>query len=67
MQDVKDLGEIKMRIAEVEETILYINNKIGDELKKDFFKRRRDLCRFLDLEKKIHKAILKELNWVING
>lgn len=62
----KDEAEIRSRIDEVEQKLHMINSAIGNELKRPFFDRRLDLCQFLDLEKRIYSAILRELKWTLN-
>lgn len=62
---VRDSKEIRVRIAEVETQLSIIDSAIEKELLLPFFSRRNNLCTFLDLEKKIFTALLKELKWVL--
>lgn len=65
MNNVKNLDEIKQRILEVENQLQLIDSKISEQLEISFFDRRKDLCKFLDVEKRIHTALLRELKWII--
>jgi 5-bromo-4-chloroindolyl phosphate hydrolysis protein len=58
--------EIKQKIEEVEKRLQRIFNAIEKEKSLPFFQRRFNICRFLDIEKRIYSAVLKELKWVIN-
>ncbi|HEY8898249.1 MAG TPA: hypothetical protein VIM79_25655 [Niastella sp.] len=57
---------ICQKIAHVEDRLKLIYAAIEKEKERPFFERRKDLCRFLDIEKRIYNAILKELNWIVN-
>jgi hypothetical protein len=65
MREIKSFEEIQLRIREVEQQLQLIDNKIKEQLSITFFDRSWDTCRFLDLEKRIHKAKLEELKWMI--
>ena len=58
--------EIRQKIEQVEKRLQQIFAAIEKEKSLPFFERRFNICRFLDIEKRIYSTVLKELKWVIN-
>ena len=58
---------IKKKIAEVESRLQQIYDAIEQEKTRPFFQRRFNICRFLDIEKRIYRTVLTELNWIIDA
>ena len=58
--------EIRQKIEQVENRLQRISAAIEKEKSLPFFQRRFNICRFLDIEKRIYSSVLKELKWVIN-
>jgi hypothetical protein len=63
--ETRDIHEIQQRVEEVSQKLKTIEAAMDKEFERDFFSRRVDVFRFLESEKKMYTAILKELNWVI--
>lgn len=63
----RSIAEIIYRIHEMEERLVFIEETLSSEQKKPFFERRRGLCRFLDMERKMYASMVKELKWVIDA
>ena len=65
MNTVRNKAEIMTRIAEMEAQLKITENALQAQMDRPFFERKRYTCQFLDLEKKIQAAALKELKWMI--
>ena len=63
----RSMVEIIARIREIEERLSYIEECLLNEQQRPFFERRVGMCRFLDMEKIMYSAMLKELKWVIDA
>ena len=63
---VRTEEEIKKRIDEVKQRLALLNDAAGRELKRPFFERNRYIFQFVDSERRIYNAILRELQSVIN-
>jgi hypothetical protein len=63
--EMRKTDEINVRIRQVEERLRLIDRAISREIARPFFERSREICQFLDMEKKIYSSMLKELNWVL--
>lgn len=58
---------IRKKIVEVENRLQQIHHAIEKEKARPFFQRRFNICRFLDIEKRIYRAMLTELNWILHA
>ena len=65
MNTVRNKAEIMSRIAEMEAQLKITEDALQAQMDRPFFDRQRNTCQFLDLEKKVQSAALKELKWMI--
>lgn len=63
----RSMTEIIARIREIEERLVHIEERMLNEQQRPFFERRKGMCLFLDMEKIMYSAMLKELKWVIDA
>ncbi|MDO6434605.1 hypothetical protein Q4E93_28600 [Flavitalea sp. BT771] len=61
---MKTEEQIRIRMMEVKSKLKQIDDAIARELERPFFARRPNLCQFLDLQRKIHASLYKELKWL---
>ena len=65
MNEVRSKSEIIDQIVEIEARLKTLDDAIQAEVRRPYLERRRKVCQFLDLEKRTHSAILKQLKWMI--
>jgi len=62
---MRKFDEVTIRIGEIESRLQVIDKAMATQLEMPFFKRKKSLFHFLDLEKKTYSRLLKELKWII--